>query len=99
MCVECGHVWRGGVCVECGHVWRGGVWACVGCGGWRVEGGGWRGGVCGPTWLEALLCPPLSVCSAIRVKPRGLSRGVRKLVKSRVPDLSKYHDISEYVLG
>ncbi len=43
--------------------------------------------------------PPLSVCSAIRVKPRGLSRGVRKLVKSRVPDLSKYHDISEYVLG
>ena len=39
------------------------------------------------------------VCSAIRVKPGGMSRGVKRLTKPHVPNLSKFHDISEFVLG
>lgn len=36
---------------------------------------------------------------AIRAAPLGLSRSVRRLVQTKVPDLSKMEDISEYVLG
>ncbi|XP_065829296.1 suppressor of SWI4 1 homolog [Oscarella lobularis] len=35
----------------------------------------------------------------IRAVPVGISRQVGKLIKSRVPNLSRYEDISEYVLG
>lgn len=35
----------------------------------------------------------------IKIVPRGMSRGVRKIAQSKVPNLSKYEDISEYVLG
>jgi ribosome biogenesis protein SSF1/2 len=35
----------------------------------------------------------------IRVVPRGMSRGVRKITQSKIPNLSKYEDISEYILG
>ena len=38
-------------------------------------------------------------CSGIKIVPRGMSRGVRKIAQSKVPNLSKYEDISEYVLG
>ncbi|XP_059475797.1 protein Peter pan [Neocloeon triangulifer] len=34
---------------------------------------------------------------AIRAVPVGLNRGVKKLVQSKVPDLSKFNDISEYI--
>ncbi|KAK6170878.1 hypothetical protein SNE40_019168 [Patella caerulea] len=33
----------------------------------------------------------------VRVVPVGLSRGVKKLMKSKVPDLGKYADVSEYL--
>ncbi|XP_041364631.1 suppressor of SWI4 1 homolog [Gigantopelta aegis] len=33
----------------------------------------------------------------IRVVPTGMSRGIKKLIKSKLPDLGKYEDISEYV--
>ncbi|XP_003385944.1 PREDICTED: suppressor of SWI4 1 homolog [Amphimedon queenslandica] len=36
---------------------------------------------------------------AVRVVPRGTSRSVRKLSKSKIPNLSKYEDISEFILG
>lgn len=34
----------------------------------------------------------------IRVTPVGLSRGVKKLVQSKVPSLARYQDVSEYLL-
>lgn len=34
----------------------------------------------------------------IKASPVGLNRRVKKIVKSKIPDLSKYKDISEYVL-
>jgi len=34
----------------------------------------------------------------IRASPVGLNRRVKKIVKSRIPDLSKYEDIGEYIL-
>jgi len=34
---------------------------------------------------------------AIRAVPVGLNRGVKKLVQSKIPDLSKYDDISEFI--
>lgn len=41
----------------------------------------------------------ISASSGIKVVPRGVSRGVRKIAQSRIPNLSRYEDISEYVLG
>ena len=38
------------------------------------------------------------VCSAVRVVPRGVSRGVKKLSRTHLPDLGRYSDISEYLL-
>ncbi|CAG8440391.1 7649_t:CDS:2 [Funneliformis caledonium] len=34
----------------------------------------------------------------IRVKPIGISKSVRRIINSNVPDLHEYHDISEFVL-
>jgi len=34
----------------------------------------------------------------IKASPVGLNRRVKKIVKSKIPDLSKYNDISEYIL-
>ena len=44
-------------------------------------------------------CSLSSLFSAVRVVPRGLSRGVRKVVLRKVPNLSRYQDISEVILG
>ncbi|KAI8518304.1 hypothetical protein Bbelb_043210 [Branchiostoma belcheri] len=35
----------------------------------------------------------------IKVVPMGMSRGVKKLLQSKVPNLKKYEDVSEYILG
>ncbi|CAG8469844.1 4085_t:CDS:2 [Funneliformis mosseae] len=35
----------------------------------------------------------------IRVKPIGISKSVRRIINSNVPDLHEYHDISEFVLS
>ncbi|XP_078604528.1 suppressor of SWI4 1 homolog isoform X1 [Branchiostoma floridae x Branchiostoma japonicum] len=35
----------------------------------------------------------------IKVVPIGMSRGVKKLLQSKVPNLKKYEDVSEYILG
>lgn len=35
---------------------------------------------------------------AIAVTPTGVSKKVKKLLLSKIPDLSKFEDISEYVL-
>ena len=37
--------------------------------------------------------------SGIKVVPRGMTRGVRKIAQCRVPNLHKYSDISDFVLG
>ncbi|XP_039295442.1 protein Peter pan [Nilaparvata lugens] len=34
---------------------------------------------------------------AIRVVPVGLSKGIKKIVQSKVPNLSKFNDVSEYI--
>lgn len=34
----------------------------------------------------------------IKVVPVGMSRGVKKLIKANVPDMSKYNDVSEYMV-
>uniref|UniRef100_A0A1B6D159 Brix domain-containing protein n=1 Tax=Clastoptera arizonana TaxID=38151 RepID=A0A1B6D159_9HEMI len=34
----------------------------------------------------------------IRVAPVGLSRGVKKIVQSKIPNLSKYNDVSDYIM-
>ena len=41
------------------------------------------------------------LCSAIQVVARGMSKGVKKLARAqaRVPNLSKFNDISDYLLG
>ena len=36
---------------------------------------------------------------AIRTTPTGLSRSVKRIVQTRIPDLSRFTDVSEYVLG
>jgi len=34
---------------------------------------------------------------AIKVVPVGVSKGVKKIVQSRVPNLSRFDDISEFI--
>lgn len=36
-------------------------------------------------------------CSTIKVAPCGINRAVKKLVQSRVPDLSRLHDVCEFL--
>jgi ribosome biogenesis protein SSF1/2 len=35
----------------------------------------------------------------INASPVGLTRSIKKIVKAKIPDLHKYADISEFVLG
>ena len=37
-------------------------------------------------------------CSNVRVVPVGMTKAVKKLVRGSVPNLSKYNDISDFVL-
>lgn len=39
----------------------------------------------------------VTACSGIRAVPVGISKGVKKLVKAKVPDMGKYDDISEFL--
>ena len=40
----------------------------------------------------------LLLFSNIKIAPVGVSKAVKKLAKSKLPDLSKYKDISDFVL-
>lgn len=35
--------------------------------------------------------------SNVKVVPVGLSRGVKKLIKAEIPDLSRYNDVSDFI--
>lgn len=35
---------------------------------------------------------------AIKAVPVGISRGVKKIVQSKIPNLAKYNDISEFLI-
>ena len=37
------------------------------------------------------------IFSNVKVVPVGLSRGVRKLIKAEVPDLSRFSDVSDFI--
>jgi len=39
-----------------------------------------------------------SSCSNIQAAPIGISRGVKKLIQTKVPNMSQLSDISDYVL-
>ena len=39
-----------------------------------------------------------SDCSHIKVVPAGMSRSIKKLVKTQIPDLHKYKDIADFVM-
>lgn len=44
-------------------------------------------------------CPLVSLlCSSIKVVPVGMSKGVKKLMQERFPNMSKFDDISELLL-
>lgn len=45
--------------------------------------------------LTNMLFPP---CSSLKVVPVGASRGVKKLMQERVPDMNKFEDISELLM-
>ena len=40
---------------------------------------------------------PFFFCSQIDVAPVGMSRGVRKLLQAKVPNMAKFSDVSEYI--
>ena len=40
----------------------------------------------------------ISLCSNIKAVPVGMSKGVKKLVKSKVPNLSRCDDVSDFLL-
>ena len=42
---------------------------------------------------------PFSFCSNIDAAPVGLTRGVKKIMKNKIPDLGSLTDISEFVTG
>lgn len=47
-----------------------------------------------------LSCQPLFYvlcCSQIDVAPVGMSKGVRKLLQAKVPNMAKFSDVSEYI--
>ena len=40
---------------------------------------------------------PSLFCSQIDVAPVGMSKGVRKLLQAKVPNMAKFDDVSEYI--
>ena len=38
-------------------------------------------------------------CSNVKAVPMGMSRGVKKLIKAKVPNLGKYKDVSDFLTG
>ena len=45
-----------------------------------------------------MLFPTSRLCSSIKVVPVGMSKGVKKLMQERFPNMSKFEDISELLL-
>ena len=46
------------------------------------------------SWLSIIF----SSCSNIQAAPIGISRGVKKLIQTKLPNMSQLSDISDYVL-
>ena len=46
------------------------------------------------SWLSIII----SSCSNIQAAPIGISRGVKKLIQTKLPNMSQLSDISDYVL-
>jgi ribosome biogenesis protein SSF1/2 len=40
----------------------------------------------------------LLLCSSLKVVPVGMSRGVKKLMQERFPNMNKFEDISELLM-
>lgn len=44
------------------------------------------------------IAPPFVSCSNLKVVPVGMSKGVKKLLQEKLPNMSKLEDISELLL-
>lgn len=51
-------------------------------------------------WVNVTLTHMMmfSTCSSLKVVPVGMSRGVKKLMQERFPNMSKFEDISELMI-
>ena len=49
-------------------------------------------------WCVLMIINPM-LCSNIEAVPIGMSRGVKKLIQTKIPNMAKLCDISEYVLA
>lgn len=47
-------------------------------------------------YLIHIITPP--TCSSLKVVPVGMSRGVKKLMQEKFPNMSKFEDISELLM-
>lgn len=45
-----------------------------------------------------LVLLPVPLCSSLKVVPVGMSRGVKKLMQEKFPNMSKFEDISELLM-